>query len=278
MDNEALWEEPMKRPSRPRTTAQFSDSTHHQLNMYAVAAGAAGVGMLASAQPAEARIVYTPANIPIVQNNGFVELDLNHDGINDFQFYNFYCSGTCPNYVERGKRPPEGFAEFALTVGPVQASNRVRSVESNRVPCAAHLLKGKTVGPHSPFQPGHSSLFMDQGAGSFTSFHSFGPWLKAKQGFLGLKFVIKGKIHFGWAHIQIAGKSSPTITGYAYETVPHKAIVTGQTKETDESVGDEPISLSAPPTHTPTLGMLAMGVNGLSIWRRESVGSLPQGC
>ena len=42
----------MKRPSRPRTTAQFSDSTHHQLNMYAVAAGAAGVGMLALTQAA----------------------------------------------------------------------------------------------------------------------------------------------------------------------------------------------------------------------------------
>jgi hypothetical protein len=33
----------MNRPSRPRATAELSDSTHHQLNMYAVAAGAAGV-------------------------------------------------------------------------------------------------------------------------------------------------------------------------------------------------------------------------------------------
>ena len=75
----------MNRRSRPRTTAQFSDSTHHQLNMYAVAAGAAGVGMLALAQPAEAKIVYTPANTPI---RFVVNLDLNNDGLPDFQLCN----------------------------------------------------------------------------------------------------------------------------------------------------------------------------------------------
>ena len=252
----------MTQPARP--LSNLSESITHRLNAYALAAGAAGIGMLASAQPAGAKIVYTPANIPIVQNNGFVELDLNHDGIKDFQFYNSY-------YVERGKRPPEGFTAFALTVEPAQASNRVRSVESNRVACAAHLLKGKKVGPHSPFQPGRSSLPMDEGAGDYTSFHAFGPWLKAKQGFLGLKFVIKGKVHFGWAHIKFAGETSPTITGYAYETIPNKPIVTGQTKEADEGVGDEPVSSSAPPIQTPTLGMLAMGAPGLSVWRRDAL-------
>jgi hypothetical protein len=32
---------------------------HHQLNMYALAASVAGVGVLALAQPAEAKILYT---------------------------------------------------------------------------------------------------------------------------------------------------------------------------------------------------------------------------
>jgi hypothetical protein len=49
----------MKRSSGPRKTANFSRSIHQQLNMYALAAGAAGVGVLALAQPAEAKIVYT---------------------------------------------------------------------------------------------------------------------------------------------------------------------------------------------------------------------------
>jgi hypothetical protein len=248
----------MARPASPLSS--LSDSFTHRLNAYALAAGAAGVGMLALARPASAKIVYTPAHIPIVQNKGLVELDLNHDGINDFQFSNY-------TYSERAKRSPEGFDRFALTVEPAQQSNRVRSAESDRTVCAAHLLKGKTVGPRSPFQPGHSSLPMAEGAGDYTSFNSLGPWLKVKQGYLGLKFVIKGEIHFGWVHIQMAGETYPTITGYAYETIPNKPIITGQTKGPEE-IGAK-ASLPAPAARSATLGLLAMGAQGLSAWRRE---------
>jgi hypothetical protein len=48
-----------------------------------LAAGAAGVGMLALAQPAEAKIICTPAHITIVPDDHF-NLDLNHDGVTDF--------------------------------------------------------------------------------------------------------------------------------------------------------------------------------------------------
>jgi hypothetical protein len=54
----------MKRSSRPsRTPSNLSDSVHHQLSMYALAASAAGVSALTSAHPAEAKIVYTPAHV-----------------------------------------------------------------------------------------------------------------------------------------------------------------------------------------------------------------------
>ncbi len=46
----------MKTSSQPRTPSRLSDSLHHRLNMYALAASAAGVGVLALAQPAEAEI------------------------------------------------------------------------------------------------------------------------------------------------------------------------------------------------------------------------------
>ena len=74
----------MKRSSGPRKTANLSESTNRQLNKYALAAGAAGVGLLALVPPTEAKIIYTPAHIHIKVNGGLVELDLNHDGINDF--------------------------------------------------------------------------------------------------------------------------------------------------------------------------------------------------
>lgn len=47
----------MKRSSGPRKTASLSQSTNHKLNTYALAASAAGVGILALIQPAQAKIV-----------------------------------------------------------------------------------------------------------------------------------------------------------------------------------------------------------------------------
>ena len=252
----------MKRLPRPiRPSSNFSEPITQRLNMYALAAGAAGVGMLASAQPAQARIVYTPANVPIVQNGGPVELDLNHDGIGDFQFSNVYTT-------ER-KRPPEGFHQSSLAVYPTQQSNRVRAVESHGAFEAAALHKGKDVGPHSPFQPAQSALIMVACAGGTSGGGCGGEWLKVKQAYLGLKFVIKGKAHFGWARIRLVGESNPTIVGYAYETVPNKRIITGQKKESAENAADRPISLGAPPAQTSTLGALAMGALARSAWRRD---------
>ena len=52
--------------TRSRNTAKLSTSLSHNLNMYALAASAAGVGVLALASPAEGKIVYTPAHKSII--------------------------------------------------------------------------------------------------------------------------------------------------------------------------------------------------------------------
>ena len=78
----------MKRSSGPgKRPSNLSESVHHQLNMYALAASAAGVGLLALLSPAEAKIVYTPADV----NSSwyFYKLDPNHDGIADFVLNSF---------------------------------------------------------------------------------------------------------------------------------------------------------------------------------------------
>jgi hypothetical protein len=66
------------------------------------------------------------------------------------------------------------------------------------------------------------------------------------------------------------------LTGYAYETIPNKPIVTGKTKGPDEDSRLEPpssVTLTAATSKPATLGMLAMGARGLSIWRREDAES-----
>src|ERR1700733_5529298 len=74
------WETAMKKSPR-RIHLKLSESAVHQLPQYALGATAAGVGMLALARPAEAKIVYTHADTPIPVNGGLIELDLNHDGV-----------------------------------------------------------------------------------------------------------------------------------------------------------------------------------------------------
>jgi hypothetical protein len=64
--------------------AKLSESTNHQLHMYALAAGAAGVGVLAVAQSAEAKVIYTQTHV-VIGTNHIYSLDLNHDGIADFK-------------------------------------------------------------------------------------------------------------------------------------------------------------------------------------------------
>jgi hypothetical protein len=80
----------------PRKTAKLSESIHHQLNSYALAASAAGVSALALSQASQAKIVYTPAHVVLhARSNGHYYLDLNHDGVKDFTFsHGYFYSAT----------------------------------------------------------------------------------------------------------------------------------------------------------------------------------------
>lgn len=57
------------------------------------------------------------------------------------------------------------------------------------------------------------------------------------------------------------------LTGYAYETIPNKPIVTGETRGPDDA-GVQQSDMPATATRLPvTLGMLSAGASALSIWR-----------
>src|SRR5579863_6632977 len=75
--------------SNRRQAVRLDSGLEKSLSSYASAAIAAGVSLIAVTKPADAKIVYTPAdtNIP-VNNSQSVLLDLNHDGIADFSFWN----------------------------------------------------------------------------------------------------------------------------------------------------------------------------------------------
>jgi hypothetical protein len=229
--------------------------------MYALAATAAGVGMLALAQPAEAKIIYTPTHRTI-KTHDILHLDLNHDRIGDFTISNqsFCTSDICGR---------------TLRALPVGGNNRVVGAKGIGGPFYAYALKrGVKIGPRQPF----SGKLM---AASGTEYGSVGQWFNVSDRYLGLKFAIKGKLHYGWARLSVivgGGHITAALTGYAYETIPNKPIIAGKTKGTDE-IGIEAqasaAAFSAPSPKLATLGFLALGAPGLSIWRREELGVRP---
>jgi hypothetical protein len=91
-----------------------------------------------------------------------------------------------------------------------------------------------------------------------------GPWVNKTNRYLGLKFVINGQDHYGWARLSTTHSLTGSLTGYAYETVPNKQILEGATSDTAA------VDLPDPPTQYPaSSGMLARGVDALAIWRRD---------
>ena len=74
-----------KPQQKSRPTTQLSSAQSQQLKAYALAASAAGVGLLALTHPAEAEVVYTPAHFTFKGVRASVFIDVNHDGLNDYQ-------------------------------------------------------------------------------------------------------------------------------------------------------------------------------------------------
>ena len=230
----------MKRsPKTGKTRHKPSKTVSHQLNVYAFAAGAAGVGTLAI-PPVEAKIVYTPTHIVIQRGwPGMVLLDLNHDAIADFKFENWWNSGTSG---------PEGFLSILpARKGDGNAFLGYRTAgQGSLIYLASALRAGARIGP--------KKLFLSPKVMGWMSASSYwGQWKDVKDRYLGFRFAIKGTTHYGWARLNVNCdrknlKITATLTGYAYETIPNKPIIAGKTEGVDDGVDQ-----------AATLGRLALG-------------------
>jgi hypothetical protein len=245
-----------------RPTALLDPETERRLSAYASAAMAAGVGLLAFTQPADAKIVYTPADIKISVNGAPVILDLNHDGSPDFSLMNSVAtnSGVFRSFL-RAKTVNEGNA--------VWGKGFFRGINTSVF--ASVLRPGSAVGPsRGYFQKGSRWLmWYGRSAPSARStywavdYPSAGQWDNTHARYLGIKFIIAGQIHYGWARLNVGPHQfrdgiQATLTGYAYETTPNKPIITGKTK------GPDVITLEPA-----TLGRLAQGASGMSATQQK---------
>jgi hypothetical protein len=217
---------------RARSASPLSETFCRKLNSYAVAASAAGVGALALAGTAQAKIIYHHADIKLEPDNGGVYLDLNHDGIDDFHFTNGF------SVQLRVRRGSDAYSFSSMDVKPALLLNGVYTAESRGGVCAAALKKNVTVGPESPFKTGETAVEMafDSNGGAHTC-----PWVGVKGAYLGVKFNVNGKDHYGWVRVNElqngTGGFPSVIVGYAYESVAGKAIMTGATSGGDVAKG-----------------------------------------
>lgn len=259
----------MKPSSQPPVTpSKISDSLHQRINMYALAASAAGVSLLALAQPAEAKIVYTKTH-KAIGSNGIYSLDLNHDGTVDFliQEWTSVFSGSGRNRL---------LVQEAL--GNAVAGSIVKhSTQSFHF--ASALKAGARIGSRQRFIHGGyhgeemASVFRSD-AGGGTS----GQWVNLDNRYLGLRFSVDGKTHYGWARMSVRVQGfdiTGTLTGYAYETIPGKSIRAGQTwgnddtavgtNAADSSASHASVAAESMPEARPfaSLGWLARGTQGV---------------
>jgi hypothetical protein len=253
-----------RQAQHPGKPPSFPGSYHLQLNSYALAAAAAGVSALALAQKSEARIVYTPIH-RVIGNGDSYRLDFTGDGTTDLTFHNKYhysCidTATC-------------FRTQSLTAAMSGTNQAVVRLHSG----AVAMKPGMRIGRRRSFGGGRELMALLHG--NSRSSTPFGSWINVKNRYLGVKFEIKGKIHYGWARLSVQIHFpltiTATLTGYAYETIPGRSIVAGQTEEPDDSI--PAASLNPVTPKLATLGMLALGAPALSIWRREESPIMPAG-
>lgn len=199
---------PKSRRTSPmnRVPVPLVPALDHRLATYAIAATAAGC--LALTPSATAEVVYTPANVQLA--NGTIFLDLNTDGMNDFNIVNQYLFyGSVSVNFRRQK----------LAVG----GNTGASVILSGHRSAAALSPGAVIGSGKNFKPVHNAnkqmLFglYAVSASGITYSTVRGNWDGAANRFLGLKFLISGQVHYGWARLSTKttrrGGFSAVLTG-----------------------------------------------------------------
>jgi hypothetical protein len=172
-------------------------------------------------------VVFTPSNAVLQRASPVLEIDLNNDGVADFNLYEYFISTI--------------FFSFDLRIyGQGKDISQVEQYSRGREFLPA-LTEGTRIG----------------GGGSFTTWgnlayreaHSStgkGYFINTTNRSLGVKFTINGQVHYGWIGFRRVGASlTAKLYGWAYETEPNKAILAGDTGS------DSTVLRSAEPCRSP---------------------------
>jgi len=204
----------MQRSPRRGNPSEVFQFLQTRLNTYALAASAAGVGVLTLAQSTHASVVYTPTH-QVIGANGVYNLELTADGTVNFLIQEWVSGFSSNNAL---------LCDAAVGNGVV-----------GRAHLASALSAGASIGPNQKFVAGGNNgevmLSVTHFTTNGTSF-VHGVWANVRNRYLGLKFQFSGETHYGWARVSVKRKANhftAVLSGYAYETSPNMAIVAGET-------------------------------------------------
>jgi hypothetical protein len=151
---------------------------------------------------ADAQIIYTNVNPAITVPNSAIYradyvvndyLDLNNDGINDFQFtasgnYNILTKGTTQSsYASHVEINVKGMHSDSVYPAGVFGVNQIPSSLANTWATSAQLAQG--------FRTRRT------GAGSHSTYSSQGPFANVTNKYLPLEFVNNGNTYYGWVRL-----------------------------------------------------------------------------
>ncbi len=164
---------------------------------------------LAAAKESEAQIIYTDINPDFYDSNGYFSLDLNNDGVVDFQFNaltNIFTYSTSYSYWEVHSH------EFLI-----------ECIGSNKVVIDSVPL------PKALIQSDNISVNNDWGSNQVLYKYSgfVGNWDNSTEKFAGLKLKIGTTNYYGWVRVIVDG-AYLKIKDYAFNNFPEHSIQAGQ--------------------------------------------------
>jgi hypothetical protein len=163
-----------------------------------------------------AEVVYTPVNIS-VSGTGILKIDLNHDGVTDVSIVFTGKSITCA-----GARPGSYGTVYAL---PAASGNGTVVANSNFV---LALSSGTRISSSNSFYSGEG-LMLKYSSCLLPPHANYGAWQNVSNHYLGIRFLINGHTHYGWARMSVFFGPIIKLTGFAYESVAGTGISAGQT-------------------------------------------------
>ncbi len=175
--------------------------------------------------PAAGEIVYTPVYVAIPVG-GHYNIDIDGNGVTNFTPDSKLLQGWCQSGEED---------EWTVSISPASGNAIVITPGRAGASYASALLHGVPVNSAQSFYASASTMAeIYWGAcGSGT----LGSWLNLPGRYLGLQFQdAANETHYGWAEVSTGAyidqdghlHSTTVLFGFAYETVPGQAILTGQ--------------------------------------------------